>query len=100
MMKLRTAHNKDGELYGYIFFCAGCCDVHTVGTNWKFNGDMESPTFSPSVLVVGGSLGIRCHSFIEDGKIRFLKDCNHSLAGQTVELNNVEEWVKVKKDHD
>jgi hypothetical protein len=33
--------------------------------------------------------GHRCHSFITDGKIEFLSDCTHSLAGQTVELKPV-----------
>lgn len=27
-----------------------------------------------------------CHSFVTDGKIQFLSDCTHELAGQTVEL--------------
>ena len=27
-----------------------------------------------------------CHSFVTDGKIQFLGDCTHELAGQTVEL--------------
>ncbi len=33
----------------------------------------------------------QCHSFIEKGKIRFLPDCTHSLAGQTVDLPE-NEW--------
>lgn len=28
----------------------------------------------------------QCHSYITDGKIKFLADCHHSLAGQTVEI--------------
>jgi hypothetical protein len=27
-----------------------------------------------------------CHSFVTDGRIQFLNDCTHSLAGQTVDL--------------
>ena len=27
-----------------------------------------------------------CHSFVADGRIQFLSDCTHALAGQTVEL--------------
>lgn len=27
-----------------------------------------------------------CHSYVTDGKIRFLGDCTHKLVGQTVEL--------------
>ncbi|WP_019573378.1 DUF6527 family protein [Curvibacter lanceolatus] len=28
----------------------------------------------------------RCHSFVTDGRIQFLSDCTHELAGQTVDL--------------
>lgn len=28
-----------------------------------------------------------CHSFVRDGRIEFLSDCTHALAGQTVELS-------------
>lgn len=31
-----------------------------------------------------------CHSFVTDGKIRFLNDCTHDLAGQTVDLKPIE----------
>lgn len=27
-----------------------------------------------------------CHSFVRNGKIEFLSDCTHELAGKTVEL--------------
>lgn len=27
-----------------------------------------------------------CHSFVRDGRIQFLNDCTHALAGQTVDL--------------
>jgi len=28
----------------------------------------------------------RCHSFVVDGRIQFLQDSEHELAGQTVDL--------------
>jgi hypothetical protein len=31
-----------------------------------------------------------CHSFVTDGRIQFLTDSNHALAGQTVDLPDVE----------
>lgn len=75
------------------FRCPGCDDYHQirVGT-WTFNGDVKRPTFSPSVLVrydvspPNQHLSIVCHSFVTDGRIQFLGDCTHSLAGQTVDL--------------
>ena len=83
------------KLYGEDqlgFFCPGCeCD-HAVrvspdrlnaGPNWGWNGSLESPTITPSILVMGER---RCHSFMREGKIQFLDDCHHALKGQTVNL--------------
>lgn len=75
------------------FRCPGCDDVHQirVGT-WTWNGDLERPTFTPSVLVryevspPNQHLSTVCHSFVTDGRIQFLGDCTHALAGQTVDL--------------
>ncbi len=84
------------------FMCPGCKEVHALNTTWAFNGDLEKPTVQPSVLVhrMGNSMAIeefkeyrnelRCHSFITDGKIKFLSDCTHELANQTIELPNIE----------
>lgn len=53
----------------------------------QFNGDIERPTLSPSLLA-HNEVGT-CHSLVKDGKIQFLGDCTHSLAGQTVDLMDV-----------
>lgn len=79
---------------------------------WGFNGDYDRPTFTPSVLVQSGhhvpgygrgpgphcqfgcddpadphpGCCTQCHSFVTDGRIQFLGDCTHALAGQTVQL--------------
>lgn len=81
----------------FLFYCPGCKDTHQLQIEgepkWKFNGDMEKPTFSPSYVTgTHNFTKDRCHSFIEDGMIRFLSDCDHELAGQTVEIP---EWEKV-----
>ena len=91
------------EVEGHIgmrrFFCPACKEYHYIGvaTNdmgfpiWQFNGDNETPTVSPSVKVEchGDYINIVCHSFIKDGKIQFLSDCTHNLAGQTVEMTDL-----------
>ena len=87
-----------------LFECPGCGECHQVpvkpgdGVRWEWNGSLDKPTFSPSLLVRGGPLqdehglaipGARsrcCHSFVRDGQIQFLNDCTHKLAGQTVDL--------------
>lgn len=94
----------------YSFYCEGCKQNHAVGEGWAFNGDFERPTFSPSILVRSGHYMeghkgscwctfntahpdnpapfkcYRCHSYVTDGKIQFLSDCTHELAGQAINL--------------
>jgi hypothetical protein len=96
-MKLRRMVDADDSLLGYIFHCPGCKSGHAVwttkpnslGAQWTFDGNMERPTFSPSVLAKWKSRDGKekiCHSFVRDGHIQFLSDCTHELAGQTVPL--------------
>jgi hypothetical protein len=93
------------------FYYEGCKGIHTVIEGWTFNGDYEHPTFTPSILVRSGhymegntgdscwctynaanqddrsgfTCGV-CHSIVTDGKIHYLSDCTHDLAGQTIDL--------------
>lgn len=96
------------------FQCPGCKTAHAVGIGagagprWGYNGNAEKPTFTPSVLVRRHEMSeegnrmlgagerppngrypgreMVCHSFVTDGRIQFLGDCTHALAGQTVDL--------------
>ncbi len=89
-MKVK-ASTIDGAHYAWLVKCPACDDIHML-TNWTFNGDKDRPTFTPSLLVQYRNEGIeaRCHSFITDGRVAYLSDCTHALAGQTVDLL---EWV-------
>lgn len=49
---------------------------------------MDKPTFTPSLLIQNPAK--QCHSWVTDGKIQFLNDCAHALAGKTVDLPEVE----------
>jgi len=74
------------QIYHY---CQGCEQEHvfTVGQNgWTFNNNFEKPTFSPSMLINKHDPKTRCHYFIKNGQIQFLSDCHHALAGQTLDL--------------
>lgn len=87
---------------GLVFWCPGCDGGHRIaygegsGPRWTWNGDAERPTFTPSVLVRydgadagrDGAPPTVCHSFVTDGRIQFLSDCTHALAGQTVGLGD------------
>lgn len=78
----------------YLYWCPGCGYEHAfalreVGGHHSFDGNLEHPTVSPS-LVQNFTPGKMCHSFIRSGKIEFLSDCTHPLAGQTVELPDID----------
>jgi hypothetical protein len=51
---------------------------------WEFNGNSTRPTFAPSLLYP--SKGTRCHLYLREGRIEFLTDCGHPLAGQIVDM--------------
>lgn len=75
------------------FECPGCGYGHPFRVDgdaslplWTWNGSTEAPTFQPSLMVNGSIPDRRCHSIVTDGKIQFLQDSFHGLAGQTVDL--------------
>jgi hypothetical protein len=95
------------DRYAY-FLCPGCDDVHCCrivsgGGHpcWGFNGDLEKPTFTPSVKVTYPANPDAdddfaewrteriCHSYVRSGRIEYLSDCTHALAGKTVDLPEV-----------
>lgn len=77
-----------------LWWCPGCEDHHMVPVQgdgaWSFNGDLAAPTLQPSVLCrVPHVDGERvCHAFVASGRIQFLSDCTHKLAGQTVTMES------------
>lgn len=87
-----------------VFDCPGCGGWHGVYVKpgesksvWTWNGSLDKPTFSPSILIhkqepAGEYRGQPlCHSFVTDGRIQFLGDCTHALAGKTVDLPEMED---------
>lgn len=92
----------------YSFFCPGCDETHTIPikeSGWQLSGSTDHPTITPSLLIRSGckapshkagdecwctfggpfKCGV-CHLFIRDGKIEYLTDCTHALAGQVIDL--------------
>jgi hypothetical protein len=94
---MKLIADKEITGYDFAFKCPGCGFQHgfdvTGNITWKFNGDLNKPTVSPSILITmpyyGDEKNIRCHSFIKDGFIQYLSDCSHKLAGQTIELAEI-----------
>lgn len=101
------------------FNCPGCSSVHAVPVNgtfspsWGFNGNLDSPTFTPSIKAEWTSFseqgkadyedwyaagmpdrkGVEfdrcphiCHSFVTNGVIEFCPDSTHSLSGQKIPM--------------
>lgn len=115
---------------GLAWWCPGCAGVHVVpvahgpggdlpGARWFWNGDVDAPVFTPSVLThqmrakydeagnwagewvldaSGQPIVNVCHSFVggqsgqAPGRIEFLGDCTHALAGQTVPMVSAPWW--------
>lgn len=113
MARIKRFIEADGGYHHELgFYCPGCGHRHFIndketkipnlpeGHIWTFNGDFDKPTIRASILTysyrknpITGIYDIeidRCHSFITDGKIEFLSDCMHTLAGQTVELPEIQ----------
>lgn len=96
------------------YFCPACGEHHVLTANWTITGPAEFPTVRPSVLVRTGHYAAHgkehgcwcthnaervaegrdpvefkcsiCHSFITNGKIEYLNDCTHELAGQSIPM--------------
>ncbi len=75
-------------------YCPACKRAHVTDlVRWTWNGDVNRPTFHPSILHKFERTGAApevCHSFVKDGMIQFLGDCTHECAGKTLSL---EEWT-------
>lgn len=103
IMRVMGAVKGDGTRVGRgcWLWCPGCEEAHriqVVGTDgsmpegpcWEWDGNELSPTFNPSLLCTGAK---RCHSFIRSGQWQFLEDCDHALAGQTVAMVPLPDWL-------
>lgn len=97
MARVRRLTDVAETTIGMHFMCPGCKRGHLVHVEsptvpvWGWNGSMDKPTFTPSLLVTWPGEERRCHSFITDGRIQFLGDCTHELVGQTVDLDEIKE---------
>jgi len=102
------------------FWCPACRTLHVMDERWTFDGNYESPTFTPSLSsktghYVGGAQlqsdgkcgicesakerGVRsiccvCHLNLTAGQIIFHADCTHELAGRTVPMTRPPEQAE------
>lgn len=103
---------KDNGEGMFSFFCPGCGWAHVYYVNsphwrkggdskgWQFNGDLNNPTFTPSLLNTWGKQADpnfiepegerpdktgwsgRCHLFVTNGVINYCGDSTHELSGK------------------
>lgn len=94
----------EGRTYkGLAHWCPACNEAHAFaiegknssGACWTWDGDVEAPTFAPSMLIKTGPYPHQpneqpridvCHYFLKKGIIEYLGDCTHHLKGQKINL--------------
>lgn len=110
-MKLyRELATSDKETPYIAHYCPGCKEMHRFavdqpqrnGAKWSFDGNVEQPTFNPSMNIRIGPFPARehhseppeggylvCHYFLHAGILKYLNDCTHELKGQEVPLPDI-----------
>ena len=83
-------------------WCIGCNVAHRIAiadeagnhedVSWDWDGNMEHPTFDPSILTHTSPLDV-CHSYIKNGQWQYLSDSTHSKAGQTLDMIPLPNWL-------
>jgi len=107
----------DGDMVA--FYCPGCECSHMVDPkrwavdlvhdtihpsvlvheNWKMPNDWDPDTAprdesgkfvtQENGKILGAVKTPRCHSFVRNGKIQYLNDCTHALAGKIVDMEEM-----------
>ncbi len=103
---LRTVNDHGVSYQALMFVCPGCqaddrgsTGLHLLPVNspqhqpsWEWDGNLEAPTLSPSILTGKDSPNI-CHSYLRNGVFEFLGDCTHPLVNQHVPIPDLPDWV-------
>lgn len=95
-LKRTEQHGRGRSDIGH--WCPACNQLHAFAVDepfrnrarWTWDGNTTKPTFNPSMNIRIGPYSDNsmkvCHYFLHGGKLQFLGDCTHALAGQTVDL--------------
>ena len=98
MALVHKCSTLEGKPVGWMIFCPACGCCHLFDARWTFNGDLKRPSFQPPLVVNGdGKNGPRCHSVVTDGKIQYMPDCGHALAGKTADVPDLNEELRNPK---
>lgn len=106
---LRNVQSGGLEYRALMFWCPGCeylddeggrhGGLHMLpikptsveGPSWDWDGNLDQPTLSPSILTRYGTLV--CHSFLKQGIFEFLGDCTHQYANMKIPIPDLPQWV-------
>ena len=88
-----SEQQEDDRTWGYAFWCPGCAaidpahglhifivDDEDPDYSWEFDGEAS---FEPSLAF---ETSPKCHLHLTQGVLRYYPDCEHSLAGQNVDM--------------
>lgn len=108
MLRHVTIGQDEVRFYDALaFVCPGCQEIEGEGgtglhmlpvntdktsPSWWWDGNLEAPTLTPSILSGMNDEARRCHSFLTAGVFDFLGDCAHSLKGQSVPMPDLPDW--------
>lgn len=116
-MKLRRYVDAKGAPIGWSHYCQACRQIHVFnveqptrawpefgikgGVRWTFNGNLERPTFGPSMLITAGGFTSEagkkvkkrtvCHYHLQDGILKYCADSPHAFANKQVPLEEIPE---------
>lgn len=98
MAKL-TVHpfvGQNGPAKMYYFYCPACDERHGYTVidgdeaegkiGWAFDGNLETPTFSPSLQLLTAERKTTCHLHVRAGMIEYCGDAPHAMAGERVPM--------------
>lgn len=99
---------------GYSHYCTGCDEMHVLPGTWKFDDNLERPTFTPSfkhegiqrVFVSGhwtgewkrdsggNTIPYICHYILTNVILNYCGDTTHSLAGKSIPIPSLPEGYR------
>jgi hypothetical protein len=106
MAKVLVRRDDAGNILDYAVYCTACRRLHYFPNDgrWSFNGDVDRPTFSPSMNEAIGPIddpdaarkhGVkpggkaRCHFIVTDGEITYCSDCTHHHCAKRMPLEEI-----------
>jgi len=108
-----SMYGEDAPKWRVIhLWCPGCDHLKAIpipaedgtlpknGPHWTWNGSLETPDLNPSILQHQSGSMPNCHSYLRNGQWQFLSDCTHALAGQTVDMVPLPDWVVREKEEE